>query len=334
MTFLLKPEPGDLILNPREMGDYQVPVPHSIIWLSMENKCIAEANDGNANGLKLGERKAFFKAEYYESLVNHVFRCKNSSMGEKAAGYARKWAVGMDDPSVSEPGKTYREVLGAGKKAYLKTPYQMRERAKDKQEQWTTTNSLFDAAKAWMRAQRDMPLSFNQGMGCAGFVTYCYQVASLEDEFGHFIRANQRSLLESYVVAKNEANVLWLAERKSGSDVHNHLKASERKDQSSYRVLQELKHQAYAELDKKISLEAIPKELLMDAASTRTSTLYERLAESGDFKLIGYLVGNDARNKSTRVGIIPKEWVDGLRPPRDNSIKETTERAFANGEGW
>jgi hypothetical protein len=130
------------------MGAWQPAVAHSILWLSLEELCIAEANHGNADGLKLRKRKSFEHALYYESLNKHVFRCKDNKIALKAADYGKKWAVGMDQTSHTTPNTSYRQLMEKDGKAVLKTRYAMRERSAEKQQGWTTTKALFDAAKA------------------------------------------------------------------------------------------------------------------------------------------------------------------------------------------
>ena len=335
---LLSPEPGDLILEPPEMGTWQPAVAHSILWLSLEDLCIAEANHGNANGLKLGKRRSFEHAQYYESLNKHVFRCKDNKTAIKAADYAKKWAVGMDQTSHTTPGTSYRELMAADGKAVLKTPYAMRERSPAKQQGWTTTTMLFDAAKAWVRADTGTALSFNRGMGCAGFVTYCYQVASLESMFGEFIPASSEALLRDFVKIKNNANVLWLAGRPD-KDVVARLRDQDRKQTAEYAQALDLKAKAFAGLDQSklaTAAQTVPAEVMRDAASTRTKDLYQQLSTGKNFDLKGYLVGNKKMNESTKVGIIPKEWVDSLPKDRnlDQTIKDAAEKAFQDGQGW
>jgi hypothetical protein len=337
---LLSPEPGDLILEPAQMGGWQPAVAHSIIWVSsLEELCIAEANHGNADGLKLGKRKSFEHALYYESLNKHVFRCKDNKIALKAADYAKKWAVGMDQPSHTTPKTSYRELMEKDGKAVLQTPYAMRERSTEKQQGWTTTKALFDAAKAWARAERGMSLSFNRGMGCAGFVTYCYQVASLESKFGEFIPADSEALLRDFVTIKNNANVMWLENRSKEEGVVARLRDPARKEAPAYAEVQGLKAKAFAGLDQSKlapAVQTVPEEVMRDAASTRTNDLYQQLSTGKNFDLKGYLVGNQKRGESTKVGIIPKEWVDSLPKDkkRDQIIEDAAAKAFQDGQGW
>lgn len=326
---LLRPEPGDVILNPNQMGDYQVAVPHSVIWIGEGQYCTAEANDGNVNGLKLGERKLFEAPRYYDSLINHVFRCTDRRVGQKAAEYAHQWAVATDDVSHTHKAKTYRQVVEEGEKAVLPTPYNMRLRKKE----WTPAKGLFDAAKAWVRAQQKIPLSFNQGMGCAGFVTYCYQVASLEEKGGH--QMVMTPALEEFIMLKNEANVAWLEERGDVA-VLERLADPRRKKTHEYEKLRQLKEQARVALEKKLAEShdgLLAPEFLIDAAAQRTKNLYDILTKSKDFEFVGYLIGNQAKGKSDKVGIIRKQWVDeltGTMASKDEQIVAGVSEA----KGW
>ena len=336
---LLAPEVGDLILDPPAMGEWRPAIAHSIIWISMEDLCIAEANHGNADGLKLGKRKAFDQAVYYESLNKHVFRCKDKKIAIKAADYAKKWAVSIDQISHTTPGVSYRELLETKGKAVLKTPWAMRERSTEKQRGWTTTKALFNAAKASARAEAGMSLSFNRGMGCAAFVTYCYQVASLESKFGEFIPNSSQALLRDFVAIKNHANVLWLEGRSKEEGVAERLHDPSRKQVPRYDEMQSMKAKAFAGLDQgksETAVQTVPEEVMRDAASTRTNDLYQQLSTGKNFDLKGYLVGNKIKGESTKVGIIPKEWVDSL--PRnqtlDQIIKDAAAKAFQEGQGW
>lgn len=330
---LVAPEPGDIIIQATEYSR----VPHTIIWLDLAERCIAEASDGQMSGVRLATRKEFAIAEYADALpYSTVFRCKDAKMAAIAAECARKWAVTSKDENHIHKGVTNGQVIGERGKALVPTPYHMRERQAEKGP-WTTTEAIFTMARAFVRDQQNKPLSMNQGMGCAGFVTYCYQVASLKARVGPNLPTEQMKLMEMFVELKNEANVAWIARRneqefKQLSDTE-FLSNPKRKQEEIFGRATAAKQKAQESFAREPGLvnclKEIPREILLDAKSTRTEALLKSLQSGETFWSPGFLVGNKSKNFSDKVGIVPAKYA----PQKDSEMAEFNKNLL-DAKGW
>lgn len=331
----LRLQPGDIILQVTNYG-----ISHSIIWVSDAEYCIAESSAGDLmKGVRLATRKEFIRGDDVGTITSsRVYRFdKDKDIAKEAARYATVWARKSTDESHMHPGTTYRDRIAKGIKNAMPTPWQSREKPNSK---WTPPDGLFQMARAFVREQQGKPLSANKGLGCAAFVTYCYQVASLKVKFGNNLPSAQMGLMADFVELKNNANVAWIAKRSEKefealSDAE-FMAAEGRKTVPQYATASAARVKAkasFANIDKAQSerlIAAVPPELMRDAATASTKGLQDAFDEGTDFKLLGYLIGNHPGLKSsTKVGLVPF----GAAPKNKTDVKKFLEDVEA-ATGW